>query len=477
MPPSIATAVYALGIVGLFVLDRDRRVRTSKALWIPVVWLSIAGSRGVSQWLAVFGIGPAGTLSGSTGGNIEGDPVERVVYAGFLALAIIVLVRRGPAVGRLLRANVPILLFFLYCAMSILWSDYPGVAFKRWSKALGDLLMVMIVLTESDRLAAFRRLLSRTAFLLIPISVLFIKYYPDLGTGYQNFRWTHVYFGVATNKNILGAICLLFGLGSEWRFLDAYQNREDTHRARHLIAHGTILVMVLWLFWMANSMTSLSCFLMASALMAAGRLRALARKRWVVHSLVGAMVAVSAFALFFDAGGDILETMGRNPTLTGRTEVWKLVLSMTRNPLVGTGFESFWLGPRLEKIWSIYWWHPNEAHNGYIEVFLNLGWIGIALLSVVVVTGYRTALSTLRRDPNIGRLTLAYFAVGLVYNFTEAGFRMMDPIWILFLLAIMTFPRRPVVVRPPPPDRDHADNFAECESDHNLGVGLRLQDV
>src|SRR2546428_3149771 len=46
------------------------------------------------------------------------------------------------------------------------------------------------------------------------------------------------------------------------------------------------------------------------------------------------------------------ETMGRGPTLTGRTQIWHLVLSMTTNPLLGTGFESFWLGPRLQKIWS-----------------------------------------------------------------------------------------------------------------------------
>ena len=58
--------------------------------------------------------------------------------------------------------------------------------------------------------------------------------------------------------------------------------------------------------------------------------------------------------------------------------------------MVGTGFESFWLGKRLERMWSIYWWHPREAHDGYIEIFLNLGWLGIVMFGIVLVTGYRT---------------------------------------------------------------------------------------
>ena len=51
MTPGIATVVFAVGILGLFALDWDRNARTSKALWLPVVWVSLAGSRMVSQWL------------------------------------------------------------------------------------------------------------------------------------------------------------------------------------------------------------------------------------------------------------------------------------------------------------------------------------------------------------------------------------------------------------------------------------------
>jgi exopolysaccharide production protein ExoQ len=437
MSPAIATFAYAIGIMGLFVFDRDRKARTSKALWIPVAWLLIAASRAVSEWL---GMSP---LEYSPDQYLDGSPLDRLVLSGLLAAGLIVLVMRGRQVGRLLRRNGPILLYFCYCALSVLWSEYPFVAFKRWTKAVGDLVMVLVVLTDFDRPAAVKRLLARTTFLLVPLSILFIKYYPGMGRAYSFWEGQVSWTGVTTNKNTLGMTCLILGLGSLWRFLVAYRSREGTDRTRRLIVHGTLLAMVLWLFWMADSVTSFACFLLGTGLMVATSLRALARRPGVVHLLVAATVTVCFFAVFVDAGGDLVASLGRDQTLTGRTAIWSLVLSLRGNPLVGTGFESFWLGERLQKMWALYWWHPNQAHNGYLEVFLNLGWIGVTLLGVLMVTGYRNVIVVFRRDPDAGQLRLAYFVVGVVYNFTEAGFRMMTPVWILLLLATAVVPELP----------------------------------
>jgi len=256
-----------------------------------------------------------------------------------------------------------------------------------------------------------------------------------------------MYIGVTTGKNLLGMICLISVLAAEWRFFQSFPGRGCQTRVGPLVANGVLLAMGLWLFWLANSMTSLSCFLLASGVMAATRLRAVIRRPWLVHVLVLAVVCVSASALFLSLGGGVLETMGRDPTLTGRTGVWKLVLNMTRNPVFGAGFESFWLGPRLEKIWSVYWWHPNEAHNGYIEVFLNLGWVGVTLFAVLLIASYLNVFDAFRRDPEMGRLRLAYFVVAVVFNFTEAAMKMLDPVWILFLMAVIVVPESRVRIK------------------------------
>ncbi len=118
---------------------------------------------------------------------------------------------------------------------------------------------------------------------------------------------------------------------------------------------------------------------------------------------------------------------------------------MVERPAFGTGYESFWLGKRLEHMLSLYR-GINQSHNGYIEVFVNLGWAGIACLTILLLAGYRNATAALQEDPDWGKLRLAYFFVGVVVNFTEASFKMMAPVWVLFLLAIMSVPRSPAPV-------------------------------
>jgi exopolysaccharide production protein ExoQ len=293
--------------------------------------------------------------------------------------------------------------------------------------------------TDSKPELAFRRLLTRASFILIPLSVLFVKYYPALGRSYNQWTYLPSYGGVTTNKNTLGMICMLFGLGSVWRLQGAYRDKDQPRRMPRLIAHGIILGMIFWLFWMANSATALSCFVMASGLILATGFRAIDRRPGIMNFLVFAMIIVPIFSLFVSAGGGLLQTIGRDSSLTGRTDIWNLALSMAGNPLYGTGYEGFWMGKRLEAMWRVDR-NISQAHNGYIEIYLNLGLIGLVLLSAVIVKGYRNVFYGFRQHPYNYNVRLAFFATALVYNLTEAMFRMLSPVWIVFLLAALIVP-------------------------------------
>ena len=103
----------------------------------------------------------------------------------------------------------------------------------------------------------------------------------------------------------------------------------------------------------------------------------------------------------------------------------------------------FWIGERLQ-IFNRLLGGLNQAHNGYIEIYLNLGWVGLVLLFAIIVAGYRNVIRALRTSPETGRLKLAFFLICLVYNFTEASFKMESPVWILFLWAVIAIPK-PIV--------------------------------
>jgi exopolysaccharide production protein ExoQ len=410
----------ALVVLVLFRINRDPNRRTSKALWIPVAWLLIIGSRSVSQWL---GFAPADAEQAI----VEGNPLDRLVYLGLLMAGVAVLLSRGRAVLALLRGNAVILLYFFYCGASVAWSDYPDVAFKRWIKALGDITMVLIVLSDPDWLTALKRVLTRAGFVLLPFSLVF-----DMFRQHSILNGAPHWIGLTLNKNTFGVDCLVFGLGSLWCFLEAYELRPQSGRSGPLLAYGSMVLLALLLVWEANSMTSLSCLLMSGTVMV---LTAKPRTRMFIHAVVAAVLAVSFSALFLNVGSGLVENLGRDATLTGRTELWKQLVGMIVNPMFGAGFESFWLGQRLKTLWDTFPWRPNEAHNGYLEVLLNLGGIGVVILLYMMVRGYRTAVKAVVSHFRAGNLRLAFFVAAAAYSFTEAGFRQLDPIWIAALLA------------------------------------------
>lgn len=430
MPPTVASIIFAIGILGLFYLDRDKDSRMSKALWIPAAWLFLTSSRPVTVWLGMP------TTFDASEAYVEGSPIDRAVFMALLLAALAVVISRIDRVGPLLRKNGPILLFFALCAGSILWSDFPFVAFKRWTKSLGDLAMVLIILTEPNPMGVLKRLITRLGFILFPLSLLFIKYYPSLGRRLTN-GWTMEATGVTMQKNSLGLICMMYGIVFLWMFWAVYREREDPGRPRRLLAYGTIIVTIVWLLYMCSSMTSIAGLAMAGGVMwLAGRP---SRKTATVHLLVLAVLGISLTALFFDPGGQLVEALGRNPTLTGRRQVWSLVLSLHTNPWVGTGFESFWLGGRLQALRDALPNFPiSSAHNGYLEVYLNLGWAGVTLLALLLLAGYRRVIAAFREDPERGSLLLGLFLATLFESLTEAAFRVTSLSWIFLLLTIIT---------------------------------------
>jgi len=450
-----ATILVIFAIIGLFVLDRDGKARTSKALWIPFIYLLIIGSRAVSSW---FGSAPL--PDAMYGDGVYSSPVDQAVSLGLLAVGLMVLIARwrkvgllvrrsGPTVlfysyaapgiarwrkaGLLVRRSGPIVLFYSYAALSILWSDLPYFTFKHWIKAVEDVVMVLIVWTDHDPVMAIRRLLTRAGFILIPVSLLFCKYYPTLGRGFDK-GWNTIYSGVSDTKNTLGIICLISGLASLWCFLGARRERKDPARTRRLLAHSILLGLVIVQLEMAHSVTASVCLVLSGAAMAVIR-RSPRTNTARVHLVVVTALCCALVPLFI--APSLVKNMGRDTTFSGRTEIWNILPRFVQNPWLGAGYESFLSGPRLVQLKAIIDKTFQEAHNGYLEVWLNLGWIGVSLFALVLIAGYRNAVAAFQRDAAIGSLRLAFFVAVLIEGLTEAPFRMMSPTWFLLLWAMI----------------------------------------
>lgn len=443
MTPLFALALTVLLIGYLIRRDCKGEPRTSPAVWIPTFWLLINGSRQVSQWL--------GTGTQISGQRVqEGSAVDQAVYGLLIVAGMLVLANRRVRIGQLAKNNWWIILFFLYEGISFVWSDFPLISFKRWIKASGDFVMVFVLLSDPYPVRAITATIKRAGYILIPLSVLLIKYYQDWGRIIDD--WGHSYYtGVTLDKNMFGYLLFAYGLFFASALVHAFRQDASSHPTRRtdLVCYGLLLAMVAWLTPLANSKTSLLAFVCGIAVILALQFPQIKRNLW---SFLIATVLIAAISnVFFSIQGAVLEASGRDATLTGRTEIWKTVLNEPNNPLLGTGYASFWLGERLQRIWALYPRTPLlQAHNGYIEVYLNLGVVGVALLGAVLWTGLRNAGRRLRAahdttgnaDDSLFRtFAIAYILAYLVYNMTEATFQGLNFLFIIFLLLAFDFQR------------------------------------
>jgi exopolysaccharide production protein ExoQ len=200
------------------------------------------------------------------------------------------------------------------------------------------------------------------------------------------------------------------------------------------------LAILVWVFLKTNSVTSQQAFLLAAFLLVAATSRMVIRRRSMIHVLVFVLVGAPFAVLFLGAGAALITALGRSSTLSGRTDIWEKVVPLVPNPLLGAGFESFWLGKRLETMQGGLAFPLNEAHNGFLETYINLGWIGVLLLVLLLIIGYRNIIACYRRDPEAGAFRLALFVGVFVASYTEATFRAGGLSWFCVLVVSMAIP-------------------------------------
>ncbi len=435
MPPTVVT-LLTLGLIAyLFRRDIRERPDVTDALWLPVLWLVIGCSRPVSEWLNIFGLPVSGGASVE-----EGSPLDACFYFMLIIVGFCVLVKRQVRLSEVISNNKWLIVFLLYCFISIAWSDFPFIAFKRWLKILGHPIMVLIVLTEPDPKEALVRLMKRCAYVIVPVSILFIKYYPELGRGFSPWGGA-TNNGIAADKNMLGAGCLILGYFFFWYLLQTWQSNRSTWRRNELRLIAGFLLGIWWLFSHAHSATSFTCLIIGMLVVVFVGIRSV-NKNFVGTYMLAALVLLVVAELTVGISGRMSENLGRGSELSGRTLLWARLLDMDTNPILGTGFESFWLGEKPEQwLKGLFFFIPNEAHNGYLETYLTLGLVGVFLMVGLFVATFFKIRLDLFQNFEWGRYRLGLLAALILYNWTEAAFKTLNPLWFLFYLIAMDYPR------------------------------------
>ena len=415
MPSSLALGLCISFVLLLLRLERRASRDISWAVWIPTLWLMIMASRPLGIWLN------AGQM-GLEGGNESGSVVDRWSLTTLAIAAVIVFVRRRFDWRTSLRRHKWLVFLFVYMLASTFWSDFTLIALRRWVREIIILPMAFLLMSEYNPRHALASMLRRTAYILVPFSVLLIKYYPALGRVYGRYSGVEMWTGVTGQKNHLGRLCLisifflLLALYKRWR------ERSRTSRNRYQAwADGFVIVLSLYLLKGSDSSTSQVTLLLG--LTSFFGLQLLRRLSLPVpqFGLIGVVIFFMAFGVAtpFMGGANVAglsSSLGRDSTLTGRTEVWDDVLpARQERPLLGYGLGSFWTDAR-RKFYDI-----PTSHNGYLDILLELGEVGLPLYAVWLLASALRLRRALPQDYEWANFAICLLVMGLVYNISESA--------------------------------------------------------
>ncbi len=431
MPPHVALLLWFVLLLALFLFDPAKEPKVSAALWVPLTWMFFMGSRQLTAWLGWSGTEGLNSMAQTLE---EGNPTDRTVELALLFLALVILISRSFKWGGFLRQNWALTLYLLFALLSVVWSGFPFAAFKKWFRDLGTYVMVLVILTDPYPLKALGTFLRRFGYLLVPLSVVLIKYFPDLARQYDPWTGIQTFTGATTSKNMLGIVCLVCGTYFFWDTVVRWPDRRNKRQKRILLVNALLIGMVIWLLNICDSATSRTTLMIACMVILAAHSKLVQRHPRILTVGIPAVFLTYVF-LFFGLGlsTEFAEAVGRT-SLSGRDIIWQIVLSHQANPLVGAGYESFWLGPRLQAIWASGQGAINEAHNGYLEIYLNLGYIGAFLALLYVGAMYRNICKRFKPFSSMASFSLAIWTVFLFHNCTEADFR-SGPMWFTFVFA------------------------------------------
>ena len=370
--------------------------------------------------------------------DVEGSLPDLVFFSILIVLGLIVLSRRKVNWTELFSSNAWILLLYALMLVSVLWSDTPVISLKRWIRIAGDLINVLVVLTEEDPLRAITTIFRRCFILLIPLSIALAKYFPDIGR-LQSKTWEEpdMWIGVATHKNALAQLSLLSGFYFIW---DLSKNRDKRNKLINIL----YLLMTLYLLNGGGTSRSVTCIvLLVIALAIYALILRYKHTPARIRSVVLGAILIGISLLFIDkvvldgaVFNSIIEMQGRDPSLTGRTELWRDVIALgMKRQLLGYGFGGFWTPQRTDYFKNLHPWGPQQAHDGYIEIFINVGWVGLIIFILVAFAALTGALRQCKSDFEYGLFRLILLIVALIHNYSESGFiRPTHLIWFVFLL-------------------------------------------
>jgi exopolysaccharide production protein ExoQ len=384
-----------------------------------------------------------------SGGKNEGESGEGggdfgIIKQLFILINLItigLLASRWKKVADVIVKNKYILLFTILVLLSMFWSDIPNTTLSRSIALFGTNLFGLYLATRYT-LKEQLLLLVKVFGAVLLISLIFVVALPKFGImgGLHAGAWR----GIFLHKNDLGKFMVISTMIFLLQSISYNKNRA-------IINLGLVFsVIFLIMSRSSSSMLNLVILLMVFFVFRTWRWR----YEIMIPASIGIMFIGSLGYIWFTENAAIaFGSIGKDPSLTGRTEIWGLIIDIAlRKALLGYGYDSFWFGfngPSAE-VWSAFDWHPPHSHNGFLDLWLSTGLLGLTFWGLAFMETLSKGFIYLRYYSKTaeGFLPLIFLVFFVISNLTESSLmRQNDIFTVLFVsmsysLIIITLPRK-----------------------------------
>jgi O-antigen ligase len=312
--------------------------------------------------------------------------------------------------------------------MSLLWSISPLLTLRRGVSLLVSTL-IGVYLGERFSVEQFARMLAQAFCMMITaVSVLYVVAPARL---VDEFSSVGALKGLSLTKNAFGgymAIAVVLLMLVKFR-------RFRWMRPVFLIAAFAFLVS-------SRSATSLVvCGVMIAAMPLWRMVQLQEQRRYLVYTTLLTGALLSAYFVWNNSE-QVLGVVGRDSTLSGRTQLWSSVTSaIGRHPFLGYGYGAFWAGMKGEAldVWVANKWLSTAADNGYLDLCLGLGLLGLSVFICVLVIAFRRAGEHLRSNKtSMGLWPITYFMFFALHNVCESHLLTTRSLDFLIFAAVST---------------------------------------